>query len=321
MTSLGHHVRGLFTRRTVSTEPTAIFWWGSGPRGATIGDLLAVRNLSAALSERGHRHSIVSHPRFAEADHVVAPELACLRNGIQTLVFACGPLVNTGRLSFLLDRHPTARKLAVGVSVLAHEASLNRRFDGFVARDGIDPSYFDLSIDSVAPPTRPPSGRPVRAGLCFRGAQKEYRGRACLAERAEELLSDAVRRFSLEPVPFSTELGSGRSAADVAAVIRSVDVVFTTRLHGSLLSLAAGKPVVAIDQISGSAKVLPVIRRIGWKHAMGVDDASDSRLEAIVRSFLDDWPVDDVSAAQLQALELSRTAVRAAADLVMKATG
>jgi len=54
---------------------------------------------------------------------------------------------------------------------------------------------------------------------------------------------------------------------------------------------------------------------------MGVDDASDSRLEAIVRSFLDDWPVDDVSAAQLQALELSRTAVRAAADLVMKATG
>ena len=221
MTALGHHLKGLFTRRTVATAPTALFWWGSGPRGATIGDLLAVRNLSAALSARGHAHSVVSHPRFAVADHVVAVEPASLRGGISTLVFVCGPLVNTGRLSFLLDRHRRARKLAVGVSVLPHETSLNRRFDGFVARDGMTPAFFDLSIDSVEPPVLPPSGRPIRVGLCFRGQQKEYRGRACLAEQAESLLVSAAERFGFEPVPFTTVLGGGRSAADVHDVIRS----------------------------------------------------------------------------------------------------
>lgn len=318
MTALGHHVKGLFTRRTVATQPTAIFWWGSSPRGATVGDLLAVWNLSAALTARAHPHSVVSHPRFAEIGHVVSPEPACLRPGIETIVFACGPLVNTGRLAFLLDRYPKARKLAVGVSVLPHESSLNRRFDRFVARDGMTPSHFDLSIDAVTRPLPPPPGRPIRAGLCFRGPQKEYRGRTCLAERAEHLLTGAAGRFAFETVPFTTVLGGRRTAEDVLAAIRSVDVVLTTRLHGSLLALAEGKPVVAIDQIAGSAKLMPVIGRIGWRHAMPVDAASEERVDAMLRSFLDSWPLEEVAESQQLALERSREAVRSAADLVTR---
>lgn len=320
MSALGRKLKALFVRRTVGTAPTVLVWWGSGPHGATLGDLLAVRNLSVALAGRGRPHSIVSHPRYAEPGHVAVVDPARLKPGIDTLVFVCGPLVNTGRLSFLLDRFPRARKLAVGVSVLAHEAALNRRFTGFVARDGMTPSHFDLSIAAVEPPSPPAAGRPLRAGLCFRGPQKEYRGRACRAERAEELLTGLARRFALEPVPFSTELGAGRSAADVQKHFRSVDVVLTTRLHGSLLALAAGKPVIAIDQIAGAAKLLPVIGRTGWRHALAVDEASEDGLAATFARFLAEWPVGEVAAAQARALELSRAAVAAAADLVARAS-
>jgi hypothetical protein len=316
MSAIGHHLRGLFTRRSIATEPTVIVWWGSGPRGATIGDLLAVRNLSAGLSKRGHAHSIISHPRFAESGHVVADDLARLRAGIETIVFACGPLVRTGRLWFLLGRYPRARKFAVGVSVLPHEAALNRRFTGFVARDGMTPAHFDLSIDAVEPPAPPPTGRPVRAGLCFRGPQKEYRGRDCLADRAEAMLTGAARRCGLEPVPFTTVLGGNRAAADVQESFRSVDVVLTTRLHGSLLALAAGKPVIAIDQIAGGAKLLPVLARTGWRHALPVDAADEERTTAILRGFLDAWPADEIVAAQNRACALSRAAVEASVALV-----
>lgn len=315
MTALGRHLKAVFTPRTLATAPTAVLWWGSGPQGATLGDLLAVRNLSAALAERGHAHSIVTHPRFAEPGHLVVDDPARLARGIETIVFVCGPLINTSRLSFLFDRFPQARKLAVGVSVLPHEQSFNRRFDGFVARDGMSPSHFDLAIASIQPPSPPPSGRPVRAGLCFRGPQKEHRSAACLSERAEAMLSGVAERFGLEAVPFSTVLGSRRSAADVEEHFRSVDVVLTTRLHGSLLALAAGKPVIAIDQIAGGAKLLPVVGRTGWPHAMAVDSVSEEGVATILRSLLDDWPVAEVAQAQCRALELSRAAVQAAADL------
>ena len=316
MSALGHQFRSLFTRRSIAIEPTAVLWWGSWPRGATIGDLLAVRNLSAALTAAGHPHSVVSHPRFADAGHVVVDDPARLQAGIETIVFTCGPLVGTGRLKFLLGRYPRARKFAVGVSVLPHETALNRRFSGFVARDGMTPSYFDLSIAAVEPPAPPPAGRPIRAGLCFRGPQKEYRGRSCQADRAEALLTAAARRFDLETVPVSTAIGGTRAAADVEESFRSIDVMLTTRLHGSILALAAGKPVIAIDQIAGGAKLLPVISRIGWPHVMTVDQADEERTAATLRAFLDTWPCAEVAAAQARALDLSRDAVRAAVALV-----
>lgn len=316
MSAIGHHIRALFTRRSIAVEPTAIVWWGSGPRGATLGDLLAVRNLSAGLAKRNHRHSIISHPRFAESGHVVAEDLARLQPGVETIVFVCGPLVRTGRLWFLLGRYPRARKFAVGVSVLPHETALNARFSGFVARDGMTPEHFDLSIDAVEPPSPPPAGRPIRAGLCFRGAQKEYRGRECLADRAEAALTAAARRCGVETVPFTTVLGGNRVAADVQESFRSVDVVLTTRLHGSLLALSAGKPVIAIDQIAGGAKLLPVLGRTGWRHALAVDAADEERTAAMLRGFLDAWPAAEIVAAQSRALALSRAAVDASVALV-----
>lgn len=317
MPAITHHLRSLFVRRTVSSAPTAIIWWGSGPRGATVGDALAVRNLSAELSRRDHVHSIVSHPDFATTGHVVTDDLARLRPGIDTVVFACGPLVGTGRLTFLLDRFPKARRYAVGVSVLPGQEAFTRRFSGFVARDGMVPAYFDLAVAAVEPPAPPPAGRPVRVGLCFRGHQREHGVAACRTERAEALLRGLVGRFALEPETFTTVLGRDRTVEAVLERLRSVDIVFTTRLHGGLLALAAGKPVIVVDQITGGAKVLPVMERTGWPHVWAVDAVHDAAPEQALRSFLQAWPVAEVVAAQRRALAASREAVRRAADLVV----
>ena len=58
--------------RTLDAPPTVILWWGTlGYAGkVTLGDLHAVENLSRALTERGHRHAILSHPAFILTPHV-----------------------------------------------------------------------------------------------------------------------------------------------------------------------------------------------------------------------------------------------------------
>ncbi|MBE9174016.1 hypothetical protein IQ216_13350, partial [Cyanobium sp. LEGE 06143] len=61
---LGHWLRGqawlqgLPWLQPQGCGPIALIWWGSWPRGATLGDLLAVDNLSAALTRAGIEHSV-----------------------------------------------------------------------------------------------------------------------------------------------------------------------------------------------------------------------------------------------------------------------
>ena len=46
-----------------------------------------------------------------------------------------------------------------------------------------------------------------------------------------------------------------RTAEEVESLIARMDVVLTTRLHGLVLALKHGVPVVAIDPIAGGAKL------------------------------------------------------------------
>jgi len=68
------------------------------------------------------------------------------------------------------------------------------------------------------------------------------------------------------------------------SVCARVDVMLTTRLHGTVLSLKNGIPVIAVDAISGGGKVLRQANAIGWPEAFAIDQATDAALdEALAR--------------------------------------
>lgn len=313
--ALGHRLKTLLNIHPIDIAPTLLCWWGSIPGEVTIGDLMAVDNLSAELHARGHEHAILSHPRFAVDGHFKCHTLPLVKSEVRTLVFVCGPLLSIPRFVALFRMFPAARKLAVGVSVLPGEGTINSLVSQFVARDGMTPSFFDMALSEVKAVSIPKQDRPLRVGLCFRGRQKEYGSASCKADRAEALLERVAATISSQPARISTEL-SFNSPDHIRSQLEEVDIVFTTRLHGSLLTLALGKPVIAVDQIVGGAKVLPLLTRIEWPYVLPVDQASEQQLEGMVRDILHRWPVAEITHSQGLALRLSRQAVQEAAQLV-----
>lgn len=149
----------------------------------------------------------------------------------------------------------------------------------------------------------------------MRGQQPEYGRTNCKAGRAEALLERAAATMSPRPVRISTELADN-PPDQIRSQLDEVDIVLTTRLHGALLTLARGKPVIAIDQIAGGAKVLPLLTRIEWPYVLPVETASEQQLHGMVRTIMDRWPVSEIVHSQALALRLSRQAVQESAQAV-----
>lgn len=266
--------------RTVDTPPTLLFWWGSyGFRGGpTIGDLMAVDNLSSRLRLRGIEHAVISHPELQIPGHLPVDDLYAIKPA-KKLVFVCGPITYSRDLNDLLSVHRHATKIAAGVSILPNHARMNRRFHHIVGRDGVDPSYFDLAVSETVEPIE--KGRLETAGVCLRGPQGEYGARrAAMAPQAEAMFQDVVRGSALYPIEIDTVLSPENGAGKIHAGFAESDIVLTTRMHGALLALAAGKPVIAIDQVPGGAKVSAVIGRTGWPFVFQAEKVSGETVRA-----------------------------------------
>jgi hypothetical protein len=63
------------------------------------------------------------------------------------------------------------------------------------------------------------------------------------------------------------------------SVIRRLDVVITTRMHGLVLALKNGIPALAVDPIAGGAKVRAQAAAWGWPAVVIVDSLTDARLD------------------------------------------
>lgn len=55
-----------------------------------------------------------------------------------------------------------------------------------------------------------------------------------------------------------------RTPAEIETMISRVDVLVTTRLHGAVMAIKNGVPVVAIDPEKGGTKIVDQMNKIGW---------------------------------------------------------
>ncbi|OBQ77621.1 hypothetical protein A9K71_11520 [Mesorhizobium sp. WSM3873] len=304
--------------RRTAASPISLVWWGSfeGGGGATVGDLHAVENLSAALRRAGHDHQVLSHPALGIVDHCQVRDLFDVRREIETLVFVCGPIVQTDELVDLLAVHRKARKLAVGVSVISRHRQMAARFEAVLARDGLSRQSFDLAISRSLPCAVPEPGKRLKAGLCLRGDQRDYGDGMTEWAKAERLLLQLAETFGLDTEPIDTVLRPGNEATKIEQQFETVDLVLTTRLHGSLYGLSKGKPVIAIDQIKGTGKVKPILNRIGWPLAYSIEEANEALLAGQMRQVLIEWPIEMVTSSQATILDLSSKARADAVALI-----
>jgi hypothetical protein len=315
-------LRSLGLRRIV-TKKTVIIWWGvgsGGGQGATLGDLQATDNVSRELVRLGIEHDVLSAPGLGLAGHLATSDLADVSSELDRIVLVCGPLLYRPDVAALISRNPNAVAVAVGVSVLPDQQRMTNLFDAVLARDGVSESAYDLALAGFSMDHRiatAPQTRSASAVVCLRGRQDEYG--PVLFERSEALVKAAASRFGLTTTNVDTEL-KGRETSEILSDLSAGRVVFTTRMHAALYALVARIPVIAIDQVTGGAKVTSVLKRAGWPFVFRADCTSQSEINGALEQILNSDLEKTIESARSKIIGLSRLAVAQAGRVIAETT-
>ncbi len=203
-------------------------------------------------------------------------------NDYTHLIWACGPLSGTP-VRQTAARFAGCTRIAVGVSVVDPADPAVTAFDTVIARDrpGAD-GLLDLAARPV------PDAVPV-VGVFLSAGQREYGHR-----RRHDEVNDALGRWlgsrDLARLNLNTRLDPrdwrlGATPAQVESVVRRLDVVVTTRLHGLVLALKNGVPALAVDPVAGGAKVSAQARAWAWP-VLAADQVSEGALDAVLADAL-----------------------------------
>ncbi|MEV6058152.1 polysaccharide pyruvyl transferase family protein [Streptomyces sp. NPDC052107] len=74
------------------------------------------------------------------------------------------------------------------------------------------------------------------------------------------------------------------------ALVSRCDLVVTTRLHGLVLALRTGTPVIAVGRVAGRAKVGAQVRAVGWPALVDAGAQSEELLDHWWRWARAGWP-------------------------------
>lgn len=236
---------------------------------STAGDLLAGDVVAAWLKRAGVPYDLARASKYGGGVDWERADPADYTH----LVWVCGPMTRGPRQTALRERFRDCRLVAVDVSLLDELGDWNP-YDAVVERDSATTARPDVSFLA--------SGElaPV-VGLCVIERQREYGERGDHAA-AVEALRRLIDSRPMAVVKIDTRIKPGRpgrrSPGEVEALLGRMDVVLTNRLHGLVLALKHGVPVVAIDSVHGGAKLRRQAEALGWPAVVGIEALDDERL-------------------------------------------
>ena len=247
-----------------------IGWFSFEQMGATAGDLMARDLVCEWLTEAGHAVEFAVVPPFVggvDWRKVDPRDYSCV-------VFVCGPIGNGEPLTEFLMRFGGIPLVGLDVSMLEALDSWNP-FNLLWERDSsrtARPDISFLSRQSLVP----------LVGTVLIGDQPEYGDKAS-QNTANRDVSRLLASREVAVVPIDTCLDPKnttglRTPSEIESLIARMDVVVTTRLHGTVLALKNGIPAVVIDSVSGGHKVIRQARTIGWPIAFVIDDLTEAKL-------------------------------------------
>jgi hypothetical protein len=244
-------------------------WFSFKQMGATAGDMLA-RDLTCEwLEQAGHSYDVAVAPPFrGDVDwRFVDPK------AYSHVVFVCGPFGNGGPITEFLQRFTDCRLVGLNLTMLESLDTWNP-FDLLLERDSSATSRPDISFLSQ-------QARVPVVGVVLIDTQPEYR-----EKDAHQVANDAIHRLvnsrEMSAVAIDTRLdinGTGlRTPREIESLIARMDIVLTTRLHGTVLALKNGVPVIAIDPVAGGAKIRWQAETVGWPLVFAADTLTDEIL-------------------------------------------
>lgn len=261
-----------------STRVLVVGWPSFIHGEATAGDVLAMEAVREELGHGGIECDLAWSQVFRPGD--LGLEEADPHRYTH-LVFACGP-VRGPQVAQLHERFAHCVRIAVGVSVIDSDDPAASGFDAILARDG---DRQRTSADLALQPRTAPV--PV-VGVILVGSQEEY-GDKGRHDQVSESLTRWLRTRQCALLPLSTRLDREdwrlcEQPGELESLIRRVDLVVTTRLHGLVLALKNGIPALAVDPVQDGAKVTAQASTWGWPAIVAV--SQDGTLD---RDQLDRW--------------------------------
>lgn len=198
------------------------------------------------------------------------------------LVMICGPVWREQLKDMQFDLAKFQHCIRIGINLtLVAPVSMWAPFDVLLERDSDQLTRPDLAF------IRETKTVPHVVGRCMVRKQLSYAGRE-RHDQARELFDDVIRRRNFAAIDLDTRWYRDQnglcSPSHFLAALQRVDLLLTNRLHGMVYALKAGVPVVAIDAITGGAKVSAQAHAIGWPRCLSIDEATPELLDAAV-----DW--------------------------------
>jgi hypothetical protein len=248
-------------------------WFSFDDGHATAGDFLA-RDLACRwLDEVRCPYDVALAPRFGPGLDWRALDPARYTH----VVFVCGPF-GRGRLeAAFLTRFAGCRLMGLNLSMDLPPDAWNP-FDVLIERDSRSRVNADIVFLSRQPLV------PV-VGVCLVEPHPEAE-----VEAASERVARLIASRPMSVVRIDTRLDVNevglRSPAEIESVVARMDALVTTRLHGLVLALKHGVPVVAIDPVPGGGKIRRQGTRIGWPLTFSLHEATESALAAALDACL-----------------------------------
>lgn len=247
--------------------------WPSFLHGeATAGDVLSMRRVTDALASAGVEHDTVWSPGFRPGALRLEDAQPARYSHV---VFACGP-AHGWQVRELHERFARSRRIAVGVSVLDPDDPAVRGFHAVFPRDSEIPDgpapRADLALAAHT------AAVPV-VGVVLAPGQAEYGDRRRHREVHEAvttwLLGLDCARLPLDTRLDTTDWRHCATADQFTSVLTRLDALVSTRLHGLVLGLRCGVPVLAVDPVEGGGKVTAQAVALGWPALVAARDCAD----------------------------------------------
>lgn len=261
-----------------------IVGWPSFLRGeATVGDMLSIQHVRSVVAAAGIAVDVALSPGFRPGGlslEDVDP------SRYSHLLFVCGP-AHGDQVRALHDRFVTCRRIAVGVSVIDPADAAVTGFHRVLARDEPRrPAARDLSA-------RAHTGDVPVVGVTLAPGQREY-GASRRHEEVHRRLLGWLGARDCARVELDTRLAVDdwrhcATADQFASVLRRMDLVVTTRLHGLVLALRHGVPALAIDPVAGGGKVRAQAQAWHWPAILTTEDLLGSGSSDQVLTRWWDW--------------------------------
>jgi hypothetical protein len=260
--------------RQDATPPRVLVtgWFSFEQMGASAGDLLARDLVCTWLREAGHDFDIATAPPFQGGIDWRSAD----PTGYSHLVFVCGPIGNGPPVDAMLERFADTRMVGVNLTMLQPLEEWNPFFL-LLERDSSRTARPDLVFLSDAP-------RVPVVGLVLIDAQPEYKHDQ--RDKIDQVIHDFIGTREMSVVRIDTRLDENRTGlrtpGEVESLIAKMDLVITTRLHGTVMSIKNAVPVIAIDAVHGGAKITRQVQALDWPVHLSAEQVS---LETLARAF------------------------------------